>query len=85
MPESIIVPPDVESWMRCYTMSIERYELVCMAVFEHIANRLPLAELVDYVADSMNGCDCVDEESIALYKRAKAAAEQDDRQLGIRG
>jgi 3,4-dihydroxy-2-butanone 4-phosphate synthase len=82
--ESIIVPADDASWMHCYTMAIDRYELVCLAVFQHLANRLPFAELVDYVADSMNGCDCVDGESIDLYRRAKAAAEQDDHLLGIR-
>jgi hypothetical protein len=78
MTESIVVPPDVESWMRCYTMSIERYERVCMAVFEHIADGRPLRALVDFVADSMDGCDCVDEESIALYQRAKTAAIERD-------
>lgn len=64
--------------MRAHVRSIERYEDVCMTVFEYVAEGRPIAELVDYVADSMNGCDCVDEESIALYERAKAAATERD-------
>lgn len=65
---------NVASWMHSYTQAIERYERVCMAVFQHVADGEPLIKLVDYVADSMNGCDCVDEESIALYERAKESA-----------
>ena len=84
MTESVVVPTDDHTWMRCYTRAIERYEDVCMAVFRTLAEHGSMAELVDHIANSMDGCDCVDEESIALYERAKAAAIQHDREGGLR-
>lgn len=86
MPESVFlpIPADIATWMRCYGTSIERFELVCMAVFTAVADRGSLAELVDFVADVMNGCDVVDEESIALYERAKQAAVEIDREGRLR-
>ena len=56
-----------------------RNEKVSMAVFQALAEHQSLAELVDFIA--MN-CGSVDDESIALHQRAKAAAVQLDREGG---
>lgn len=57
-----------------HRMAGERFDGVCMAVFAKAAEGGSLADVVDLVADWMQECDCVDDESEAAYERARAAA-----------
>lgn len=59
-----------------HQMAGERFDGVCMAVFAKAAEGGSLADVVDLVADWMQECVCVDDESTAAYERARAAAER---------
>lgn len=58
-----------------YLAAQQRYEAVCMEIMHCVADGGSLSEVLEIVGDSMNACDCVDDESIALWDRAKARAE----------
>lgn len=65
--------PDID-WERMYLTVQKRFEDVCMSVWSKVAEGGSLGEVVDLVGEWMDGCDCVDDESVALMRRAMDAA-----------
>lgn len=61
-----------------YLEASKRFDNLCMDLFRRIASGASLAEVVDLVGDYMDGCDAVDDESIAAFKAAKARAGVSD-------
>lgn len=53
----------------------KRFEDVCMAVLTKAAEGGSMTDVVELVGDWMDGCDCVDDESLVVFQRAKEAAE----------
>lgn len=64
---------NAEQWMRTWHSAERRYDALCMGIMHAIADGKDLDEVLDLVGDSMNNCDHVDDESIALFGKAKAA------------
>jgi hypothetical protein len=65
---------EVDSWIRTYLDAARRFDSLCMDLFRRIAGGASLADVVDLVGDYMDGCDRVDDESIAAFNAAKTAA-----------
>ncbi len=63
---------DRDSFARMYARSIERYDDLGMGVICKIADGGSLADVLNFVGDSLNECDHVDAESITLWERAAA-------------
>jgi hypothetical protein len=77
-PSERILPPSIDP-ERLYLESIRMYGDLGIGVMQAIANGQSLAEVLDFVADHLDGRDHVDDESIALYERAKAVATVADQ------
>jgi hypothetical protein len=60
-----------DEWARLWKVADERYDALCMDIMGAIADGKGLAEVLDLVGDSMDNCDRVDEESAALFNKAK--------------
>jgi hypothetical protein len=63
---------EAEDWARMWKMADDRYDALCMDIMRVIAEGGDLSEVLFTVARSMDNCDRVDEESTALFERAKA-------------
>ena len=61
---------DPQMYRQMHEAARQRYWDVTDAVFEHLAEGDVLG-LLEVVADIANGCDYVDDDSIALFNRAK--------------
>jgi hypothetical protein len=61
-----------DMWMRMYLEAQKRFEGVCMAILRATANGASHADVVDLVGEWLDGVDCVDDESLALFEAAKA-------------
>lgn len=69
---------------RCHVDAVKRFAALCTALMQSIAEGEPQFAQLELIGDSCDACDCVDDESIALYERAKAvaAASARDRERG---
>lgn len=61
-----------EDWMQMWHRMERRYDALCMDIMQAVADGKPMDDVLDIVGDSMNNCDHVDDESMALFDRAKA-------------
>ncbi len=77
-PSERILPPSIDP-ERLYLASVRKYGDHGIGVMQAIAGGQSLAEVLDFVADHLDGRDHVDDESIALYERAKAVATATDQ------
>lgn len=58
-----------------YLEASKRFDNLCMDLFRRVAAGASMAEVVDLIGDYMDGCDRVDDESLAAFNAAKAAAD----------
>jgi hypothetical protein len=64
---------EIQSGWRMHANACERHIDLGIRIMDALAEGRPLIDVLDLVGDDLNEVDAVDDESIALYEKAKAA------------
>jgi hypothetical protein len=65
---------DAVDWERMYLDSIRMFGALGLGVLSTVSEGGSLADVVELVGNHLDGRDHIDDEAIALFERAKAAA-----------